>query len=158
MSRRRTIVVGALAVTAAVAGYLTGLVPGDSVRATVDHCYVTYDRQEQQHSRCVGHWTRVGRAVSGPVRGVDVSPRWQVLTTDPDANFEWEVHVPRSARRPVALAHEGSAFAVPAVVSVLLGILTLVAVGFLGAAAVRRWAGRARRAVARDGGQGPHRR
>ncbi|MDZ5443069.1 hypothetical protein U2F26_10045 [Micromonospora sp. 4G57] len=122
----------------AAAGYLAGLVPGDSARATVDHCHVTYDRQEQQHSRCVGHWTRVGRVASGPVHGVQVSPRWQVLTVDPDANFEWEVDVPRSARRQVALAHQTRAYVVPGFVPVLLAVLSLVPVGFLGGTVVWR--------------------
>ncbi|WP_130336826.1 hypothetical protein [Micromonospora kangleipakensis] len=115
----------------AVVGYLAGMVPGDSVRATVDHCYVTYDRQEQRHSRCVGQWTRAGRAVSGPVHGVDVGRQWQVLTVDPDPNFEWEVTIPRSARRQAVVANQTRAYVVPAFVPVLLMLLALLAVAFL---------------------------
>ncbi|GAA4568174.1 hypothetical protein GCM10023176_22060 [Micromonospora coerulea] len=61
----------------------------------MDHCYVTYDRLERQHSRCVGRWTRVGLATSGPVHGVPVSTQWQAITTDPDENYEWEVTFPK---------------------------------------------------------------
>ncbi|MFC4150149.1 hypothetical protein ACFO0M_28170 [Micromonospora mangrovi] len=138
MSRGRRVVTVVLVAAVAVAGYLAGLVPGDSARAAVDHCHVTYDRQERQHSRCVGHWTRLGHVASGPVHGVRVSPRWQARTLDPDANFEWEVDVPTAARHPVVVAVPGRAYVVPTVVRVLLTVLVLVALAGLGGTLVRR--------------------
>ncbi|MCM0675367.1 hypothetical protein NCC78_11805 [Micromonospora phytophila] len=127
-------------------GYVAGMIPGDAARATVDHCYVTYDRQERLHSRCVGHWTRAGRVVSGPVKGVDVSQHWQALTVDPGPNYEWEVNVPEAARHQVAVAHHMRAYVVPRFVPILLVVLELAAVGLLGWVAVsglRRRAGAA---------------
>lgn len=37
--------------------YVAGVIPAPA-RVAVGHCYVTYDRLERMHSRCVGHWTR----------------------------------------------------------------------------------------------------
>ncbi|MEU8263884.1 hypothetical protein AB0C02_25070 [Micromonospora sp. NPDC048999] len=85
-------------------GWLAGLWPGDDARATVDHCYVTYDRQEQRHSRCVGNWTRGSHGYSGPVHGVAVGESWQVLTAEPNSAYEWEVAVPAAERQPRVLA------------------------------------------------------
>lgn len=64
--------------------YVAGVIPAPA-RVAVGHCYVTYDRLERMHSRCVGHWTRVGLAASGslsesPAECVsaqrDLSPRF----------------------------------------------------------------------------------
>ena len=87
---------------------------GPGVRiAGVDHCYVGLTGRQQPHEPLRGHWTGPAAPCPGRCVAWTSSPQWQVLTTDPDANFEWEVHVPRSALRPVALAHQGSAYAVP---------------------------------------------
>jgi hypothetical protein len=119
---------GLLAVVAL--GWLLGAVPADSVRVTVDQCFVTYDRMENQHSRCVGHWVRGGSTVSGPVFGVGVSTSWPVLTATPDPNYEWEVRVLDSARHRVALADRGRAYALPHVALILIGVAVALMVGY----------------------------
>ncbi|MDG4825439.1 hypothetical protein O7635_26630 [Asanoa sp. WMMD1127] len=89
-----------------VLSWLAGLWPGaDEPRATVDHCYVTYDRQEVRHHRCVGNWTRGGHGHRGPIHGVDVGTSWQALDPEhPNEAYEWEVRIPESAKHPRVLA------------------------------------------------------
>ncbi|HEX5995706.1 MAG TPA: hypothetical protein VFY84_11240 [Jiangellales bacterium] len=81
-----------------------GLWPDDQPRATVDHCYVTYDRLEVMHSRCIGNWTRGGRGYQGRIHGVDVKGSWKVIDEEPNNAYEWEVAIPESAKRPQVLA------------------------------------------------------
>ncbi|MCG5465629.1 hypothetical protein MED01_003919 [Micromonospora sp. MED01] len=91
----------------ALLGMLTwsaGSWPADQTRATVDHCYVTHDRLEAMHSRCVGNWTRGGRGRQGPIHGVDVKESWKVIDDESNSAYEWEVAVPASARQPRVLA------------------------------------------------------
>lgn len=93
---------------AGLTSWTLGLWPGDEAYATVDHCYLTYDRQENRHSRCVGNWTRSGRGVSGPIHGIAIPESWRLITTEPDEGYEWEVAVPEAARhlRVVADRHQ----------------------------------------------------
>ncbi|MFC8848410.1 MULTISPECIES: hypothetical protein [unclassified Micromonospora] len=84
--------------------WTAGLWPDDESRATVDHCYVTYDRLEVMHSRCVGNWTRGGRGHQGPIHGVEVEESWKVVNEDASNAYEWEVVVPASAKQPWVLA------------------------------------------------------
>ncbi|WP_406058617.1 hypothetical protein [Micromonospora sp. NBC_00860] len=84
--------------------WVAGVWPADQTRATVDHCYVTHDRLEAMHSRCVGNWTRSGRGQQGPIHGVDVQESWKVINDEPNSAYEWEVVVPASARQPRVLA------------------------------------------------------
>lgn len=110
--------------------YAAGGMPAPA-RVAVDHCYVTYDRLERQHSRCVGHWTRLGLTASGPVHGTPVSTRWPVLTTDPDENYEWEVSIPEASRHHTALTVLTIAWVIPWSIQVLLTTLTATTVGYL---------------------------
>jgi hypothetical protein len=112
-----------------ILAYVAG-VPAPAT-VTVDHCYVTYDRLEQQHSRCVGHWTRLPLHESGPIAAVPVSQQWQALTTDPDANYEWEVVVPETARSYSALAVLTRAWVLPWPVQVVLTALSVLVLGGL---------------------------
>ncbi|WP_410813584.1 hypothetical protein [Micromonospora sp. 067-2] len=114
MWARLTAVAVLAVVGGALAAWTVGLWAGDDPHATVDHCYITYDRQEQVHSRCVGNWTRGGRGHSGPVHGITVSRSWRVLSTEPDAAYEWEVAVPDDERRPRVLADSGQAWTLSA--------------------------------------------
>ncbi|MEU5673414.1 hypothetical protein ABZ749_24255 [Micromonospora sp. NPDC047753] len=84
--------------------WVAGSWPADQSRATVDHCYVTHDRLEAMHSRCVGNWTRGGRGRQGPIHGVDVQESWKIIDDKPSSAYEWEVAVPASARQPRVLA------------------------------------------------------
>ncbi|RAO09246.1 hypothetical protein [Micromonospora noduli] len=84
--------------------WVAGSWPADQARATVDHCYVTHDRLEAMHSRCVGNWTRGGRGRQGPIHGLDVQKSWKVIDDEPNSAYEWEVAVPASARQPRVLA------------------------------------------------------
>lgn len=134
--RRVAVRIGLVAAVTTMA-YVAGVIPAPAGVA-VDHCYVTYDRLERQHSRCVGHWSRLGLATSGPVRGVPVSTQWQVLTTDPDENYEWEVTVPETSRHHTAFTVLGMAWIVPWPMQGLLTALTVMAVGYLTRATARR--------------------
>lgn len=98
------------AVGAGATGWLAGWWPGDDPHATLDHCYVTYDRQEQRHSRCIGNWTRGSHGYSGPVHGVAVEESWQILTVEPNSAYEWEVAVPAGERQPRVLADTNEAW------------------------------------------------
>ncbi|MEU2610561.1 hypothetical protein ABZ570_03075 [Micromonospora sp. NPDC007271] len=111
MLARLTVVLVLGGLGAGATGWLAGWWPGDDPRATVDHCYVTYDRQEQRHSRCVGNWTRGSHGYAGPVHGVAVGESWQVLTAEPNSAYEWEVAVPDGARRLRVLADTNQAWA-----------------------------------------------
>ncbi|MGB2567941.1 hypothetical protein ACPFP2_05745 [Micromonospora citrea] len=84
--------------------WTAGLWPGDQPRATLDHCYVTYDRLEVMNSRCVGNWTRGGRGHQGPIYGVDVKESWKAIDEEPNNAYEWEVIIPASAKQPRVLA------------------------------------------------------
>lgn len=105
-----------LVLTVGAAGILTwtaGLWPGpDDPRATVDRCYITYDRQENRLSRCVGNWTRGGHGYRGPIHGFDVPESWPLLSPDPNENYEWAVEVPDSERRPLVLADTSQAWTI----------------------------------------------
>jgi hypothetical protein len=99
-------------VVAAVGTWTLGLWPVlETPRATVDHCYVTYDRQEQRHSSCVGHWTRFGHRVSGSIHGIDVATSWRVVTEQPNENYEWEVQLPADPPEPRVVAYFHQAWA-----------------------------------------------
>jgi uncharacterized membrane protein YeaQ/YmgE (transglycosylase-associated protein family) len=141
------IVLGAIG--AVLAGWTAGLWPGDDPHATVDHCYITYDRQEQQHSRCVGNWARGSHGYSGPIHGVAVGAKWKVLSVEPDSAYEWEVAVPAEQRQPRVFADDRQAWTlspdavrwalVPAVGGALLVALAWAVVATVNA---RRRAGR----------------
>jgi hypothetical protein len=133
-------------VIAAVGTWTLGLWPlVETPRATVDHCYVTYDRQEQQHSRCVGHWTRFGHRVSGSVRGIAVATSWQAVTEQPNENYEWEVRLPADLPKPRVLAYFRRAWvlspwpeALGWIPPVLLGLLVGWAIDKAGRIVLRR--------------------
>ncbi|MGC5022541.1 hypothetical protein [Micromonospora sp. DT47] len=128
-SRLAAVLVVGLAL-AGVASWTAGLWPGDQPRAIVDHCFVTYDRLEVMHSRCVGNWTRGGRGYQGPIYGVDVQESWKVIDEEPNSAYEWEVTIPESVRQPRVLADGRQAWThsaralpwglIPAVVAALL--------------------------------------
>jgi hypothetical protein len=101
-----------VAFAAALGSWALGLWHAQSTpRATVDHCYVTYDRQENRHTRCVGGWTRGNQGHRGPVYGVAVAESWPLVSTgDPNENDEWEVVVPESHRNPRVLADSRQAW------------------------------------------------
>jgi hypothetical protein len=110
MRVRLAVVLVLVALGAGVTGWLAGLWPGDDPRATVDRCFVTYDRQEQRHSRCLGNWTRGSHGYSGPVHGVAVGESSQVFTVEPNSAGEWEVAVPAGERQPRVLADTNEAW------------------------------------------------
>jgi hypothetical protein len=62
-----------------------GLFPGSSSEVTIDHCYVEYSMQEVPSYSCDGHWTRIGRANSGPIYGVDAAQYRALEEVDPAA-------------------------------------------------------------------------
>lgn len=134
-----------IAVLLAAAGlaWVLGVTPGDSFGVAVDRCFVTYDRLEKRHTRCTGHWTRLGRPVSGPVLGVGAEADWPVLTAEPDADYWWELHVPGPDRHRVALAGLHRAYAVPDLVVIVVGGLAAVTLAV-------RLLGRLRIAVSKD--------
>jgi hypothetical protein len=127
--RRAVVGIGFAAALGSIA-CVAGVLPAPT-RVTVDHCYVTYDQLERQHSRCVGHWTRVGRVASGPVYDVPVGTDWQVLTANPDEHFEWEVTIPESSRRHSALTVRTIAWVIPWPLPILLTTLIVLTVGLL---------------------------
>ncbi len=94
----------------ALLSWTSGLWPGDHPRATVDHCYVTYDRLEVMHSRCIGNWSRGGRGYQGPVYGVNVEESWKVIDGEPNSAYEWEVTIPESIKHPRVLADSQQAW------------------------------------------------
>jgi hypothetical protein len=134
-------------VIVAVASWTLGLWPGvETPRATVDHCYVTYDRQDQRHTRCVGHWTRVGR-VSGAIHGVEVPTSWLYVTKQPDENYEWDVQIPAELPKPRVLAYFHQAWVLSprlaawvCIPPVLLGLLVGWVTHKAGRTALRRTA------------------
>ncbi|MEV6967717.1 hypothetical protein AB0M47_21680 [Hamadaea sp. NPDC051192] len=81
---------------------------------TLDRCHVTYDRLERQQSRCDGHWQSLFGTAHGPVNGAFVGTDWQAVTAEPDSRYEWEVTIPESGRRQLALIGPGRAYAVAA--------------------------------------------
>ncbi|MET8310045.1 hypothetical protein [Micromonospora sp. NPDC005173] len=98
-----------------VLSWTAGLWPGaDDPHATVDHCYVTYDRQEVRHSRCIGNWTRSDRGYQGPIYGVDVKKSWKLIDAEPNSAYEWEVTIPESVKQPRVLADSRQAWTVSA--------------------------------------------
>jgi hypothetical protein len=133
-------------VIAAVGTWTLGLWPlVETPRATVDHCYVTYDRQEQQHSRCVGHWTRFGHHVSGSIRGIAVPTSWPAVTEQPDENYEWEVQIPSDLPKPRVFAYFHEAWVLSPrlgawlwIPPVLLGLLIGWGIDMAGRTALRR--------------------
>jgi hypothetical protein len=133
-----------IGISAPVLAYVAGVVPAPA-SVTLDHCYVTYDQLERQHSRCIGHWSRVGIPASGSIEAMSVSTQWQVLSTDPDANYEWEVAVPESSRSHTALTVLMRAWLVPWFVQVLLSAIAATIFGCLAwvvASRLRRRTGR----------------
>ena len=129
-SRTRRLGLGGLAVVAVVVAYFVGLIPA-AVPVAIDHCYVTYDRLEYQHSRCEGHWTRPGFGGSGTVQGVPVAPNWHALTADPNADYEWEVRVPDASRELTGLTVFAIAWILPGPVASLMTVLAAAMVGLL---------------------------
>ncbi len=121
---------------------VTGLVPGDTTRATVDHCYVRWHDWEPRETKCTGHWTRLGRAYTGRVFGVDVPTKWRSLVTRADG---WnEVTVPDIARNQPTLAVPGAALVAPwrvGTVRVALVIAVAIWLLLLGALAAARQRG-----------------
>jgi hypothetical protein len=101
---RLAAVVGVGLALGAVLSWTAGLWPSDQSRALVDNCYITYDRQEARHSRCVGHWTRGGHVYRGPIYGIDVKESWKVIDEEASSAYEWEVTVPESVKQPRVLA------------------------------------------------------
>ncbi|SCG78123.1 hypothetical protein [Micromonospora inositola] len=93
-----------------VLSWTAGLWPNDQPRAVIDHCYVTYDRLEVMHSRCIGNWTRGGRGHQGPIYGVDVKASWQAMDEEPNSAYEWEVAIPESVKQPRVLADSRQAW------------------------------------------------
>ncbi|WP_143050019.1 hypothetical protein [Asanoa ishikariensis] len=146
------------AVVLVLGGMLTwsaGLWPGaDGPRAIVDHCYLTYDRQENTHSRCVGNWTRGDRGYSGPIHGVDVSRSWQATTVEPNDAGEWELTVPESAKRQLVLADSRQAWvlsprSLPWVLTPVVPAALLLALGWSVTSLLRHLASRRRSASPR---------
>lgn len=123
-------------------GWGLGLLPEDPTRAQIEHCYVTYDRQEVMTSRCVGTWTRGGHEERGPVIGVGVQPDWQAIS-EPDSAYWAEVSVPESERHPRVFADARQAWAlsarsVPWLVTPLLGGALIMALAWATVAVVPR--------------------
>jgi hypothetical protein len=125
-SGSRRLSAGVLSVAAVLLAYFAGLIPASATIA-IDRCYVTYDRLENQHSRCVGHWPRG----SGAVQGVPVATNWPALTADPNADDEWEVGVPDSAREFTGLTLLAAAWILPGPVAFLTTVIAAVAVGLV---------------------------
>lgn len=122
-----------------VLSWTAGLWPGDEPRAHVDHCFITHDRLEVMHSRCVGNWTRGGRGHQGPIHGVDVKESWQVIDEEPNSAYEWEVTIPELVRQPRVLADGGHAWvpsmrAVPWKIPVTIAALLVALVWSIAAA------------------------
>ncbi|MFI7576029.1 hypothetical protein [Micromonospora sp. NPDC049497] len=118
MTVRRSLARGGVVLTALAIAYVAGVLPAPA-GVTVDHCYVTYDRLERQHSRCVGHWTRAAFDFSGPVHDVELGTSWHALA-GPDDNYEWEVEVPETARRHDGLTVLTHGWVVPPFAQALL--------------------------------------
>jgi hypothetical protein len=138
-SGTRRLSAGVLAVAAVLMAYFVGLIPA-AATITVDHCYVKYDQLENQHSRCVGHWTRPGFEGSGLLQGVPVATNWPALTADPNVDLEWEVGVPDSAHEFTGLTLFAVAWILPGPVAFLTTVIAAVAVGFM-AWTLLSWAG-----------------
>jgi hypothetical protein len=139
MRTQRLALLGAAGLVAAGLVFAFGLLPGDRPTATVEHCYVTYDRLERQLSWCTGSWTRAGITTHGPLRGVPVGTDWQVITAEPNPDYEWEVTVPDRERHPVGVAIGRTAFTSGSPVpwaSAICGLLAIAAA----AAGIRRLA------------------
>ncbi|GAB3860272.1 hypothetical protein GCM10027610_100940 [Dactylosporangium cerinum] len=86
-------VVGGLALAGGLAA--TGLVPGDSTQATVEHCSVRYSGSpETRSTKCTGHWSRFGATFTGEIDGVEVVSFWQVIPPYPGPGEWGEVAVP----------------------------------------------------------------
>ncbi|NUT07437.1 MAG: hypothetical protein HOV76_28600 [Hamadaea sp.] len=144
----------AVAVGTGLLAMLLGL-PGVGT-VTLDHCHVTYDRLEQQHSRCDGHWPSLFGTARGPVTGAFVGTDWQVVDPRPDSRFEWEVVIPESGRRQLALTGPSRAYALASLnplnlaTPLCVGLLVLPALGFLVAVAHRAARARESDAIAEN--------
>jgi hypothetical protein len=133
-----------LAVLALLA--VAGLAPGDSTRATVDHCYDYWGDWTPRVIRCTGHWTRLGHTFTGRVYGVDVADDWQVISPVPRADGWNELTVPDSARdRPAVAVPGGSLVTVWVVWTVRVALAVVAAVWVL--LVVRLLTARRRRAL-----------
>jgi hypothetical protein len=142
----RSIKVGAggLAVLALLA--VAGLAPGDSARATVDHCYDYWRDWTPRDTRCTGHWTRLGHTFTGPVYGVDVPDNWQVIPPAPRVDGWNELRIPDAARdRPAVAVPGGSLVTVWVVWTVRVALAVVAAVWVL--LVVRSLTARRRRAL-----------
>lgn len=126
-----------VAVTVTAVAFAVGVMPAPA-RITVENCYVTYDRLERQHSRCLAHWDRVGFDNSGPVYGVPVATTWPGLYAKPDDDYGWEVAIPESSRRHGGVTLLGYSWVAPWIVQILLTVAAgMIAVPFIGSV-VRR--------------------
>ena len=133
-----------LAVLALLAA--AGLAPGDSTRATVDHCYDHWGDWTPRDTKCTGHWTRLGHRFTGRVYGIDVPYDWQVIPPAPRVDGWNELTVPDTARdRPAVAVPGASLVAVWLVWTVRVALAVVAAVWVL--LVVRLLTGRRRRAV-----------
>ncbi|MBO0870329.1 MAG: hypothetical protein J2P15_17380 [Micromonosporaceae bacterium] len=110
---------------------VTGIFPGGSTRATVDHCYLRHHDWEPTETRCTGDWTLLGHTFTGRVHGVEVGTDWQVIPPGPGADGWYEVTVPESARDRAALTVPGAALVVAWLVWTGRVLLALALVGLL---------------------------
>ena len=106
---------------------VTGLVPGDSTRATIDHCYNYPVDWEPRTTKCTGHWTRLGRTFSGRVYGVFVGYDWQAIPPAPGPHGWYEVTVPDAARDRPALAVPGASLVTAGLVWTVRVVLVALA-------------------------------
>ena len=104
-----------------------GLAPGDSTRATVDHCYNYPVDWEPRTTKCTGHWTRLGHVFTGRVHGVFVEYDWQAIQPAPGPNGWYEVTVPDSARDRPALAVPGVSLVTAGLVWTVRVVLAVLA-------------------------------
>lgn len=74
---------------------ISGLAPGVSARATIDHCYNHPVGWEPKTTRCTRHWTRLGWTFTGRVYGVDVKDDRQAIpgAAQVKAVLVWTVRV-----------------------------------------------------------------
>jgi hypothetical protein len=91
---------------------VTGVAPGDSTRATVDHCYDNYHGERWRETKCTGHWTRLGYTFTGRVYGVDVG-YWPVIPPAPRADGWNELAVPENTRDRPSVAVPGASLVAP---------------------------------------------
>ncbi|GAA3223992.1 hypothetical protein GCM10010532_055540 [Dactylosporangium siamense] len=106
--------IGGLAIVGGLA--ITGVAPGDSSRATIEHCYVMDSgHPETRSTKCTGHWSRFGATFTGEILGVEVVPFWPAIPPYAGAGEWGEVAVPDddTVRVVPALAVPGLATVTP---------------------------------------------